>query len=375
MAVSLKHTTQAVGTDAGNGEIRKAQWNEEHTLSLATGKLLGRTTAATGAVEEITPSTGLTLSAGSLAVSTIPVANGGTNITSYTIGDLIYASTAGVLSKLTDVATGNALISGGVGVAPSYGKIGLTTHVDGILPVANGGTNISSYTTGDILYASASGVLSPLADVATGNVILSGGVGAAPSYGKVGLTTHISGTLPVGNGGTGATTLTGYVKGAGTSAFTAAASIPNTDVSGLGTMSTQAASAVAITGGAIDGATVGATTAASVKGTSLVSTSVITDSFATRAAGTLALAMATNGVVQVTPNATGTFTSTVPAAGTRTTLIVLTSGVTSFTMTFGTGFKTTGTLATGTVTARYFIFQFISDGTNLIECSRTVAIA
>jgi len=56
----------------------------------------------------------------------------------------VYASTSTVLSKLADVATGNALISGGVGVAPSYGKIGLTTHVSGTLPVANGGTNASS---------------------------------------------------------------------------------------------------------------------------------------------------------------------------------------------------------------------------------------
>jgi hypothetical protein len=54
MAVSLKHTTEAVGTDAGNGEIRKAQWNEEHTLTLATDRLLGRATAGAGAVEEIT---------------------------------------------------------------------------------------------------------------------------------------------------------------------------------------------------------------------------------------------------------------------------------------------------------------------------------
>ena len=54
MPISLKHTTQAVGTDAGNGEIRKAQWNEEHTLTAATNTLLGRSSAGTGAVEEIT---------------------------------------------------------------------------------------------------------------------------------------------------------------------------------------------------------------------------------------------------------------------------------------------------------------------------------
>lgn len=133
----------------------------------------------------------------------LPVANGGTNISSYTIGDILFASATGILSRLADVATGNAIISGGVGTAPSYGKIGLTTHISGVLPVANGGTNISSYAVGDILYASASGVLSPLADIATGNVLLSGGVTTAPSYGKVGLTTHVSGILPLANGGTG----------------------------------------------------------------------------------------------------------------------------------------------------------------------------
>jgi hypothetical protein len=48
--------------------------------------------------------------------------------------------------------------------------------------------------------------LSKLAGVATGNSLISGGVGAAPSWGKIGLTTHISGTLAVGNGGLGITT-------------------------------------------------------------------------------------------------------------------------------------------------------------------------
>lgn len=228
----------------------------------------------------------------------LPVANAGTNMSSYTQGDLIYASASGTLSKLVDVATGNALISGGVGLAPSYGKIALTTHVSGqlplanltdmataslyyrktagtgspevnslatlktdlgltgtnsgdqtitltgdvtgtgtgsfaatianlaitnakianttidltakvtgLLPVANAGTNISSYTQGDLIYASASGTLSKLNDVATGNVLISGGTGLAPTYGKVGLTTHVSGSLPIANGGTAGTDL------------------------------------------------------------------------------------------------------------------------------------------------------------------------
>lgn len=61
--------------------------------------------------------------------------------------------------------------------------------------------------------------------------------------------------LAVADGGTGASTLTGYVKGNGTTAFTASSTIPNTDITGLGTMSTQAASNVSITGGSISGIT------------------------------------------------------------------------------------------------------------------------
>ena len=73
-----------------------------------------------------------------------PATAGGTGLTSFAVGDLLYADTTTTLAKLADVATGNALISGGVGVAPSWGKIGLTTHVSGVLPVANGGTNASA---------------------------------------------------------------------------------------------------------------------------------------------------------------------------------------------------------------------------------------
>ena len=67
---------------------------------------------------------------------------------------------------------------------------------------------------------------------------------------------QLVGTVPVANGGTGASTLTGYVVGNGTSAMTAATTIPNTDVTGLGTMSTQDASNISVTGGSISGVTV-----------------------------------------------------------------------------------------------------------------------
>ena len=104
---------------------------------------------------------GRAVSAASLALTTtpLPATSGGTGQSSYAVGDLLYASTTTALSKLADVATGNALISGGVSTAPSWGKIGLTTHVSGTLPVANGGTNLTSYTANGVVYASSSSVL------------------------------------------------------------------------------------------------------------------------------------------------------------------------------------------------------------------------
>jgi ketol-acid reductoisomerase len=56
-------------------------------------------------------------------------------------------------------------------------------------------------------------------------------------------------------------------------------------------------------------------------------------------------------------------------------LKITTTGTTSRTLTFSTGFKVTATLATGTVDAKVFVIPFISDGQLLIEASlRTTAM-
>ena len=89
----------------------------------------------------------------------LPVANGGTGFATYAIGDLLYADTIATLARLADVATGNALLSGGVGVTPLWGKVSLTTTISGVLPVANGGTNASAFTAGSVLFAGAAGLL------------------------------------------------------------------------------------------------------------------------------------------------------------------------------------------------------------------------
>ncbi len=113
--------------------------------------------------------------------SAVTAAQGGTGQTSYAIGDLLYADTVSTLAKLADVATGNALISGGVATAPSWGKIDLTTHVSGTLPIANGGTNSTATpTNGGVAYGTGSAYAFTAAGTAN-QVLISNGA-AAPTW-------------------------------------------------------------------------------------------------------------------------------------------------------------------------------------------------
>ena len=196
---------------------------------------------------------------------TLPATSGGTGVFTYALGDILYASSSTALTRLpgNTMAAKYFLAQTGTGIvsaAPEWNTLTAGDIASGSFGVTRGGTGITSYTVGDIIYASGTTTLSKLSDVAVGNALISGGIGAIPSWGKIGLTTHVSGTLGVTNGGTGASTLTGYVKGTGTAALTASATIPNTDISGLGTMSTQDANNVAITGGDITVSTLTATT-------------------------------------------------------------------------------------------------------------------
>lgn len=87
-------------------------------------------------------------------------AAGMTNVLT-TTGDIIQANPGSTPSRLASVATGNVLISGGVGTINSWGKVGLTTHVNGILLPVNGGSGTSTVMTpGSILFAGTSGIYS-----------------------------------------------------------------------------------------------------------------------------------------------------------------------------------------------------------------------
>jgi len=305
--------------------------------ALATTGIVRRTGADTW-------SAGTAVSLTTEVTGILPATSGGTGLSTTTVGALIQGAATNTFSALASVATGNVLISGGVGVASSWGKVGLATHVSGILPSANGGTGVANsfnitlagalattgaftttlaatatathtlpagsgtllstfalvtpaqggtgvnnstntltmagsvsftgefnptfsssvtathtlpggtgtllstfaavtgvqggtgqttYAVGDLLQGAATNTLTKLAAVATGNVLISGGVGVASSWGKVDLTTHVSGIAPVANGGTGrntATTAYGLIA-----AGTTAAGVHQTLAAGLTT--------------------------------------------------------------------------------------------------------------------------------------------
>ena len=65
----------------------------------------------------------------------------------FTVGDIFCAGSATEVFSLAAAATGNALVSGGAGAAPAWGKIGLATHVSGTLPAASGGTGVANAST------------------------------------------------------------------------------------------------------------------------------------------------------------------------------------------------------------------------------------
>ena len=208
-----------------------------------------------------------------------------TNASNISSGTLPTARLSGSYTGITGVGTLAAGTWNGTAIGVGYGGTGLTaTPTNGQLLIGNGtgytlntlsaGTNVSiSNTAGGITISA-----TPAAGGTVTSVSASGGTTGLTFSGSP-ITTSgtltLGGTLVVSNGGTGATTLTGYVKGNGTSAFTASASIPNTDISGLGTMSTQNASSVAITGGTIDGTPIGATTATTGKFTTVTATTGI----------------------------------------------------------------------------------------------------
>jgi hypothetical protein len=142
--------------------------------------------------------------------STLPVGNGGTGLTTATQGDLLYASASNTWATLAKSASATRYLSNtGASNNPAWAQVDLSNGITGTLPVGNGGTGLTTATQGDLLYASASNTWATLAKSASATRYLSNtGASNNPAWAQVDLSNGITGTLPVGNGGTGLTTAT-----------------------------------------------------------------------------------------------------------------------------------------------------------------------
>lgn len=89
---------------------------------------------------------------------------------------------ANLTGPVTSVGNATTVTAASITNAMLAGSIDLTTKVTGILPFANGGFGLNTATLGDIFYAQANNAPGKLTTVATGRVLISNGVGIAPSY-------------------------------------------------------------------------------------------------------------------------------------------------------------------------------------------------
>ena len=251
--INSKQDTLTFGHSSGNALKTEEAIAENKVLLGGASNVKGRTFAelkgdmSMGNVENIAISTYAgstnmvtmgTVTTGTWSATTIAANKGGTGQTSYSNGEILVGGDSG-LAKTTitagegiDVTNGDGTIeisgedatSSNKGIASfstdnfsvssgavtiKAGGVDLTAEVTGTLPVGNGGTGVTSLD--DI--TSANNLLTVGAGAATiinGDVTLTvneGNFDLDNIGGVLGLTDQVTGTLPVANGGTGATAL------------------------------------------------------------------------------------------------------------------------------------------------------------------------
>jgi hypothetical protein len=168
--ISLYYSTTAAAVPTSgnlvNGELALNITDEKLYFKNAAGtvKLLASNSTSAPVLSFSAGTTGFTPSTattGAITLAgTLATTNGGTNLTSFTSGGAVYATSTSALTT-------------------------------GTLPVASGGTGLTSGTSGGILAYTATGTLASSAALTQYGVVIGGGAGAAPTSTAVGTATHV----------------------------------------------------------------------------------------------------------------------------------------------------------------------------------------